>query len=169
MLWKIFWAAFGFIYVIDVFICCDTVRSALWKRNKRERKWVEQHLGWESLQRNLFLIERNLWEGKLPIWAAHHDISLAQREKNVCKKNSTWAACSSAIPSLISAWEETLIILATWRQKTRKQMKDKIDILQILMRAPEPGGSPPTPLWCWCCPARPVLNSRSISSYKNHE
>ena len=126
MLWKIFWAAFGFIYVIDVFICCDTVRSALWKRNKRERKWVEQHLGWESLQRNLFLIERNLWEGKLPIWAAHHDISLAQREKNVCKHISTWAACSSAIPSLISAWEETLIILATWRQKTRKQMKDKI-------------------------------------------
>ena len=126
MLWKIFWAAFGFIYVIDVFICCDTVRWALWKRNKREGKWVEQHLGWESLQRNLFLIERNLWEGKLPIWAAHHDISLAQREKNVCKNISTWAACSSAIPSLISAWEETLIILATWRQKTRKQMKDKI-------------------------------------------
>ena len=37
----------------------------------------------------------------------------------------TWAACNSAIPSLISAWEETLIILATCNKKVRRKQETK--------------------------------------------
>ena len=37
----------------------------------------------------------------------------------------TWAACNSAIPSLISAWEETLIILATCGKKVRRKQETK--------------------------------------------
>ena len=99
----------------------------------------------------------------------------------------TWAACNSAIPSLISAWEETLIILATCGKKVRRQQETKRDkkttdskttreerdwdnrqkTTREERETVRPGQerSQPTPLWCWCWPAPPdnmaLTSSRS--------
>ena len=86
----------------------------------------------------------------------------------------TWAACNSAIPSLISAWEETLIILATCGKKVRRKQETKKGKRTTDNKTtrekrdnvrPGQGRSQPTPLWCWCWLAPPdnivLTSSRS--------
>ena len=150
----------------------------------------DQHLGWKSFQWDLLLIERHLWEGKsvqtqfkqecreiLTLaacknsWQEHWEGEVLQKliDKNIWQEYLTriylemftWAACNSAIPSLISAWEETLIILATCGKKVRRKQETKKYNRQKTTREeretgrPGQGRSQPIPLWYWCWPAPP--------------